>query len=103
MGSGVSLVLNAPGPGGLKTWRFGNLASPTQERVGPLGKVEVAIGDISFFETLLSEDQDTIGRFRGPVALLGQDLLAQLPLRLSAKSQRLWMKQANPYDWRSAL
>eukprot|EP00439_Symbiodinium_sp_Y106_P066117 s1794_g10.t1 len=43
-------------------------------------------------EELLSQPQETIGDFDGPVALLGQDLMTQMPLRYSAARGTLWFR-----------
>lgn len=76
------------------SWSFRNVVCPPAERIGPLDSVAMAVGDIGIFEQLLTQNQDTIGDFKGPAALLGQDILAQLPLRLSVKSGRLWLRQS---------
>jgi len=91
--SSVSISTNTPDSNnGVRSWIFGNVACSPRENVGPLLSADVAIGDIAFFEELLSQPQDSIGRFKGPAALIGQDLLSQQPLRLSAPKGEIWMK-----------
>jgi len=91
----VTIVPRDPGaPGTPRSWSFRNVTCLRDQSVGPLGPAEVAVGDIGFFEELFSQPQDSIGDFRGPVALLGQDLLAQLPLRISSSAERIWLRQS---------
>jgi len=74
-----------------RSWSFNTTMSGTcRECVGPLTVVNLAVGDIGFFENLLSRPEV---RFEGAVALLGQDLLAQRPLRLSGSSRRIWFQR----------
>jgi len=93
--SHVTIVPHTPGAAaGRRAWSFRNVTCAPGERIGPLGPVDVAVGDIGFFEELLSQPQDSIGSFRGPAALLGQDLLSQLPLRISSSAERIWLREA---------
>eukprot|EP00931_Biecheleriopsis_adriatica_P003596 TRINITY_DN105395_c0_g1_i1.p1 TRINITY_DN105395_c0_g1~~TRINITY_DN105395_c0_g1_i1.p1 ORF type:complete len:442 (+),score=75.97 TRINITY_DN105395_c0_g1_i1:25-1350(+) len=92
----VTISPHRPGAGvGLRSWRFRNTGAVTPGvKIARFpGEVEVAIGDIGFFQELLSQEQDSIGDFDGPVALIGQDLLTQLPMRYSAATGRIWFKQ----------
>mmetsp|Transcript_5340 Transcript_5340/g.9544 ORF Transcript_5340/g.9544 Transcript_5340/m.9544 type:complete len:459 (+) Transcript_5340:39-1415(+) len=91
----VTITPHEPGGGanpveGQRSWRF-------RARIkGPIATfpeaVDVGIGDIGLFQELLSQPQDTIGDFDGPVALLGQDLMTQMPLRYSAARGTLWFR-----------
>jgi len=91
----VSIAPHEPGGGanpveGRRSWRF-------RARIkGPIATfpeaVDVGVGDIGLFQELLSQPQETIGDFDGPVALLGQDLMTQMPLRYSAARGTLWFR-----------
>lgn len=87
--SHVSIVPQGVGADGLRSWAFGNAKVQPGESAGPLSKVQIAVGEIAFFEELLSHPQNSIGNFNGAVALIGQDLLAQRPVRLSALAGRI--------------
>lgn len=91
----VTISPHEPGEGanpmeGRRSWRF-------RARIeGPIASfpaaVDVGVGDIGLFQALLSQPQETIGDFDGPVALLGQDIMTQLPLRYSAARGTLWFR-----------
>lgn len=89
---GVAIQPRPPNRDGLLTWSFGNVAGSPGEQLGPLQPVKLAVGDIAFFEQLLGQGQDSIGDFRGPAALLGQDFLGQLPVRYSSTSDSVWFR-----------
>lgn len=94
----VTISPHDPGEGanpvkGRRSWRF-------RARIeGPIASfpaaVDVGVGDIGLFQALLSQPQETIGDFDGPVALLGQDIMTQMPLRYSAARGTLWFRHAN--------
>jgi len=85
--SDINITDRTASSGGLeRSWSFEIPQRSGPEIVGPLARITLAIGDIALFEELLTHPQDSIGRFVGPVALLGQDLLSQRPLRISARS-----------------
>lgn len=78
-----------------KSFYFGATSCPPGfEVVGPLNGVELAVGDIGFFDQLLTDGQDSIGDFSGAAALVGQDILGQLPMRVSAVESKLWFRQS---------
>lgn len=89
--SGVGGITLQPLKGDSPRWMFGNTGS-TKGSVGPLGSIDVGVGDISFFQELLTQDSG-IGAFDGPALLLGQDLLAQHPWRISSRRQCHWFKR----------
>lgn len=82
-----------PPPRNRVGWEFGATHCVPGSSSSPFFQVELGVGDIGFFEELLSQTQDTIGQFEGAAALIGQDLLTQRALRLSAKGT-LWMGPA---------
>jgi len=94
----VTITPHEPGEGansvkGRRSWRFRNTGARIE---GPIATfpaaVDVGVGDIGLFQALLSQPQDTIGDFDGPVALLGQDIMTQMPLRYSAARGTLWFR-----------
>ncbi|CAL1143224.1 unnamed protein product [Cladocopium goreaui] len=94
----VTISPHEPGEGanpmeGRRSWRFRNTGARIE---GPIASfpaaVDVGVGDIGLFQALLSQPQETIGDFDGPVALLGQDIMTQLPLRYSAARGTLWFR-----------
>ncbi|OLP81092.1 hypothetical protein AK812_SmicGene38410, partial [Symbiodinium microadriaticum] len=86
----VSIAPHEPGGGanpveGRRSWRFRNTGARIKGPIATFPEaVDVGVGDIGLFQELLSQPQETIGDFDGPVALLGQDLMTQMPLRYSA-------------------
>lgn len=71
-------------------WSFSKMTCQTKHTAGPFSAVAIAVGDIGLFDELFSDAR--LGRFRGPAALIGQDLLTQRAMRISSRTRQIWFR-----------